>query len=278
MPYTTNEGAQIYWEEQGTGEPLLLIMGLGYSLDMWHRTRDVLAQHYRALLFDNRGVGRSDVPPPPYSIPQMASDALAVMNAAGVARAHVFGVSMGGLIAQEFTLQNPGCVQSLILGCTFCGGPHGVPADQAVLAQLMKIPQMSVDEGFAAMVPFIYHPSTPRERIAEALELRRQHFPRPQGFMGQVMAIGGYESYSRLARITAPTLVIHGDADILVPPANGRLLAENIPGATLEMIPAASHIFLADQPELSHAAILTFLGRNGPADAHPLPADTKIEA
>jgi len=267
VPYTINEGTRIYWEEQGAGEPVLLIMGLGYSLEMWHRTRDVVAERHRAILFDNRGVGRSDVPPAPYSIPKMAADAAAVMEAAGVSRGHVFGVSMGGLIAQAFALQYPERVQSLILGCTFPGGPKGVPAEPDVLATLMKLPKMSVDEGFQAMIPILYHPATPPDRIAEALELRRRHFPSPQGFMAQVMAIGAYESFSRLPQIAAPTLVIHGDSDRLVPPANGRLLAEHIPGAELVMLSAANHIFLADQPEQSYAAILSFLGRHATGTA-----------
>src|SRR5271157_4544854 len=107
MPFVENQGAKIYWDEQGQGAPVLLIMGLGYTSVMWYRTRPVLARRYRTLALDNRGVGRSDVPPGPYSIATMASDAAAVLDAAGIARAHVFGVSMGGMIAQEFALQYP---------------------------------------------------------------------------------------------------------------------------------------------------------------------------
>ena len=105
MPYVESSGARIYWEERGSGEPLLMIMGLGYTLEMWGRVVPQLAEHYRVIVFDNRGVGRSDVPAGPYSIAGMAADAEAVMRAAGVERAHVLGVSMGGMIAQEFTLQ-----------------------------------------------------------------------------------------------------------------------------------------------------------------------------
>jgi 3-oxoadipate enol-lactonase len=262
MPYTSNQQTSIYWEEQGAGEPLLLIMGLSYTLEMWGPARAVLAERYRTVLFDNRGVGRSAVPPPPYSIPQMAADAAAVLDAAGVRRAHVFGVSMGGFIAQAFALQFPERVQSLILGCTFPGGPRGEVAAPDVLATLMRIPNMTLQDGFEAMVPILYHPSTPRERIDEAFQLRRRHTLDPKGFMGQVMAIQSYQTYSRLSEITAPTLVIHGDSDILVPPSNGRLLAQNIPGAELVMLSNAGHIFLGDQPEASFAAILPFLARH----------------
>ena len=105
MPYAESDGVKIYWEEHGSGPPLLLIMGLGYTLDMWNRALPALAERYRTIVFDNRGVGRSDVPPGPYSIQTMAADARAVMDAAGIDKAHVFGVSMGGMIAQEFALQ-----------------------------------------------------------------------------------------------------------------------------------------------------------------------------
>src|SRR5260370_11954819 len=107
MPFITNQGAKIYWDEQGKGEPVLLIMGLGYPSDMWHRTRPVLAAKYRTIALDNRGVGRSEMPHGPYPIDLMASDAVAVLDPAGADSAHVFGVSMGGMIAPGLPLRNP---------------------------------------------------------------------------------------------------------------------------------------------------------------------------
>ncbi len=107
MASTENKGAKIYWDGQGRGEPVLLIMGLGWVSDMWYRTRPLLSARYRTIAFDNRGVGRSDVPAGPYPISLMASDAAAVLDAAGIESAHLFGVSMGGMIAQEFALQRP---------------------------------------------------------------------------------------------------------------------------------------------------------------------------
>ena len=129
MPFVENQGAKIYWDEEGEGAPLLMIMGLGAASALWWRTRPVLASRYRTLAFDNRGVGRSDVPPGPYSMVVMASDAAAVLDAADIERAHIFGLSMGGMIAQEFALQYPGRVLSLILGCTAPGGPNAVRAN-----------------------------------------------------------------------------------------------------------------------------------------------------
>src|SRR5277367_669339 len=113
MPFTENQAAKIYWDEQGSGEPLLLIMGLSYPSYMWHRTRPLLAKSYCTIAFDNRGIGQSDVPAGVYPITMMASDAAAVLDAADVERAHVFGTSMGGMIAQEFALQYPERARSL---------------------------------------------------------------------------------------------------------------------------------------------------------------------
>jgi pimeloyl-ACP methyl ester carboxylesterase len=264
MPYVESNGARIYWEERGSGEPLLMIMGLGYSLEMWGRVVPALAEHYRVIVFDNRGVGRSDVPPGPYTIAGMAADAEAVMRAAGLERAHVLGVSMGGMIAQEFTLQYPERVHSLVLGCTAFGGPHAVPARPLVIAILFARATMGAEQAVRAMVPYIYDAGTPRERIEEDLALRRQTLPTAEGYMAQVMAVMSWSSYDRLPAVSAPTLVIHGATDELVPPGNGKLIAERIAGAELVILPSASHIYFTDQPEASMNATLAFLRR------HPL--------
>src|SRR5450755_188991 len=138
MPFAQSDATRIYWEESGRGEPLLLIMGLGYAHQMWFRTRPVLDAEYRTVVFDNRGVGKSDVPAGAYSIAQMAADAASVLDAAHIERARVFGISMGGMIAQEFALSHPERVERLILGCTNCGGPHVIPAAAEVL-QILKL-------------------------------------------------------------------------------------------------------------------------------------------
>lgn len=262
MPYADNDGTKIYWEERGTGEPLLLIMGLGYTLEMWHRAMPALAEHYRVIAFDNRGVGHSDVPPGPYSISMMASDAAAVMDAARVDAAHVFGISMGGMIAQEFALQYPARVTSLVLGCTTCGGPNAAAAEPEVITALMARATMSVEEAIHAMAHFVYDAATPQERLEEDFAIRRRTYPTSEGYLAQLQGVLGWDSSGRLSEIAAPTLVIHGESDRLVPPANGRLIAESIPGAKLVMLPAASHIFLTDQPETSNRAVLSFLALN----------------
>ena len=269
MSFAENKGARIYWDEQGSGEPLLLIMGLSYPSYMWHRSRPVFAKSYRTIALDNRGVGQSDVPPGAYSIALMASDAAAVLDAAGIESAHVFGASMGGMIAQEFALQYPHRVRSLILGSTAAGGPHAVQAQPEALEALLRR-DVTPAQAKEAIIPFIYDPGTPRERIAEDMVIRMKWYPTPQGYMGQLQGIFGWEASSRLAQITAPTLVIHGESDRLVPPANARLIAERIPGAKLVLIPHASHIFETDQPAAAHHAILEFLAARQPRAQTPI--------
>jgi pimeloyl-ACP methyl ester carboxylesterase len=189
----------------------------------------------------------------------MASDAAAVLDAAGIESAHVFGVSMGGMIAQEFALQHPKRVLSLILGCTAAGGPTAVRAEPEAIQMLMNREKMSPEQAAEASVPFVYDPKTPRERIDEDIAVRRPWFPSAAGYEAQLQGILGWESHSRINQIVAPTLVIHGESDRLIPPGNANLIAERIPGAKLVMIPRASHLFLTDQTEVSHHAILQFL-------------------
>lgn len=266
MPFAENQHARIYWDEQGKGAPVLLLMGLGYPSAMWYRTRPALAARYRTLAPDNRGTGRSDMPPGPYPIALMAADAAAVLDAAGVESAHVYGISMGGMIAQEFALQYPRRVRSLILGCTSAGGPEAERAEPAARDLLMMRTSLNAEEAAQAAIPFIYDPATPRERIEEDLEVRRPWFPRREAYAAQLQGIVAWEAYSRLPGIKAPTLVIHGEHDRLVPPRNGALIAGRIPGAMLTILQNASHIFSTDQPEATQRALLDFLAeqeRNG---------------
>ena len=259
MPFIENQGAKIYWDERSVGEPVLLIMGLGYPSDMWWRTRPVLDSRYRTIVLDNRGSGRSDAPPGPYPIPLMAADALAVLDAAGVESAHIFGISMGGMIAQELALQHPQRVRSLILGCTAAGGATAVRAEPEVTQMLMNRGSMTPDQAALAAIPYIYDPGTSRDRIDEDLAIRRPWLPQPDAYNAQLQGILAWESYSRLPQLKMATLVIHGETDRLVPLGNGQLIAARIPGAKLVTLPHASHIFPTDQTAASRHAILEFL-------------------
>jgi 3-oxoadipate enol-lactonase len=262
MPYVMSTGVKVYWEEEGAGDPLLLIMGLGATLEWWQRLVPVLSARYRTIVYDNRGVGRSDVPPGPYSIPGMAADAVAVLDAAGIGAAHVFGASMGGMIAQELALNHPSRVRSLILGCTACGGRQSVPASKEVAAALGARSTMTREEAMWVMAPYIFDAGTPRERVAEDIAVRLEAKVTNDGYFAQLKGIRAWSgTFDRLGGLTMPTLVVHGETDQLVPAENGRIIAKAIPGSRLVMLPRASHIFFTDQFEASSGAILSFLDK-----------------
>ena len=268
MAFTTSsDGTRIHYEVHGSGEPVLLIMGLGSNAYGWWRTIPWLAERYEVIAFDNRGTGRSDVPEGTYEIGQMAADAAAVLDAAGHATAHVVGASLGGMIAQRFALAYPARVRALVLVCTTPGGPRSVPAGREVMAGL------TAGGGDPSTVYrrnawFLYGEDTRKnhpERIEEDLEYRGKIPTEPRGYLGQLQAAMAHDTFDALPSIGTPTLVVHGDADVLIPTANARLLAERIPGAALALIPGAGHMLQADAGEMVREAVVRFLATVVPA-------------
>lgn len=260
MPILDRGDAQIWWEAEGEGEPLLLIQGLGYPSDMWYRLLPELTPRFRTIRFDNRGVGRTGVPPGPYPIEVMADDALAVLTAAGEETAHVFGASMGGFIAQEVALRAPERLRSLILGCTGTGGEEMVPAEPAAMEMVMARATMTPEDAAEVAIPFVYAASTPRSVIDEDFAVRLARPTSPEGYTNQVLGVSTWTGgAARLAAVTAPTLVLQGVEDRLVNPANAEVLGRAIPGAKVVLLDGASHVFFSDQPAASAKAILEFL-------------------
>jgi len=259
MPYAVNNGVKLYWRETGSGPALLLIMGLGYSSDMWHHIEAGLAAHFRLVVFDNRGIGRSSPAAGPHLISTMAEDAAAVLDAVGIEQAFVLGMSMGGYIAQELVLSHPKRVKALVLACTACGGAHAVRPKQEVLDAAIARARMPAAEGVRAMIPYVYDPSTPQERIEADMVIRLAQYPDPDTYLGQIEGIRMWQSCDRLATLRVPTLILHGEHDELIPPANGQLLADHIRGSELHIIPHASHILPTDQPALIISLVTEFL-------------------
>lgn len=254
-------GVRLWWDATGDGAPpLLLIQGLGYTSDMWWRMLPLLAEHRHVVRFDNRGVGRSDVPELPWTIEEMADDAVAVLDAAGIRRAHVFGVSMGGVVAQEVALRHPSRVVSLVLGCTHPNGRDAARMDPEAATMLMDRTPKSPREAVEASLPFIYAESTPRDMVAEDVEVRLRWPLRGKAYWGQLDAMRAHGgTLSRLGTIAVPTLVLHGTADRLVQPANAEIVAKAVPGARLVWIDGASHVFWTDQLERAASLVNGFL-------------------
>jgi 3-oxoadipate enol-lactonase len=261
VPVTINDDVTIWWDAQGEGAPpLLLIQGLGYTADLWFRVLPGLSEPRRTIRLDNRGVGRSSVPPTPWTIEEMAADARDVLDAADVERAHIFGVSMGGLIAQELALHYPDRVASLVLGCTHPGGRDALRMDPAAATMLMDRTPKSAREAVEASVPFLYGETTSRDEIDGDLAARLRYALRATSYWGQLDAMRYHRgTLSRLVEITAPTLVIHGTADKLVQPGNAELIAAAIPGARLVWMDGAGHLFWTGQTQRSVEIVNNFL-------------------
>jgi pimeloyl-ACP methyl ester carboxylesterase len=257
----TQGEVRLWWDQSGEGEPpLLLIQGLAYSADMWWQVLPGLAEHRRVVRFDNRGIGRSDLPDPPWTLEDFADDVVAVLDAAGAIDAHVFGVSMGGLIAQLVALRHPSRVRSLVLGATHPGGREAVRMAPAAAAMLLDRTPRSPREAVEASVPFIYAEGTSRDAIDADLDTRIRWLVRAKAYWSQLDAMRQHDGLlPRLGEIRVPTLVLHGTVDGLVQPGNAKLLADAIPGARLEWIDGASHIFWTDQPERTLELVNGFL-------------------
>jgi 3-oxoadipate enol-lactonase len=264
MPQTTGNGINLYYEVHGEGEPLLLIMGLSLNSKSWFRTLPALSEHFKVIIFDNRGTGHSDKPNSPYSIEQMAEDAKCVLDAAGVESAHVYGISMGGMIAQRLALLYPSRVRSLILGCTTSGGAsHVQPSAEVSMLMLSRGSSVATPEEMAwATAPILYSQSfieNQRELVAEDIQRRIEIPVLPYAYILQLQACLAHDTYNDIDQIKVPTLVIHGDEDKLVPYQNGVTLAEKIPNAEFLTIQGAGHIYVTEANDLVNERVIDFL-------------------
>ena len=258
--------AQLHFDSTGDGPAVLLVMGLGLPGDAWWRTVPVLARALRVVSFDNRGSGRSRTPRGSFSVADMAADAVAVLDAAGIARAHVYGMSMGGMIAQELALRHPDRVGALVLGATSPGGTVATPPDAELLSFLARRAALPPEEGRWASVPYVYSVRTrgaAGQRIGEDFARRRSYAFDPNGYRAQLAAALGHDAGARLGQITAPTLVVHGAEDRMVPAENGRTIAAAVPGAEFLLLDDAAHLYTTDEPGADES-VLEFLL------AHPL--------
>ena len=274
MSMANVDSIQLYYEEHGSGDPLLLIMGLAADSTAWLFQVPDFAGHYRTIAFDNRGVGRSAKPPGPYTIHGMADDAAGLLDVLRIERAHVVGVSMGGMIAQELALRHPDRVRGLVLGCTFPEPDADAERQrQFSVAQFgghvtatgeTEIDVTAVDPlaFFQHLLPRVFNQSFIDRELPKLLNVfagALQYGFSMEAILGQVEAVMGHKATDRLHRIAAPTLVITGDADLLVSPANSDILARNIPGAKLVKVPGGSHGFNFETPELFNREVLDFL-------------------
>jgi pimeloyl-ACP methyl ester carboxylesterase len=256
----------LYYEVHGEGQPLLLIMGYGSNSGHWFVILPHLASRFNVIIFDNRGTGRSDKPDIPYTAEMMTGDIIGLLDAIGIGAANVFGVSMGGMIAQELALRYPGRVKKLVLGCTSCGGPHTVKSSPEATAFLFdpERARLSDEERAYSTVPWLWnedfidkHPEAVKRYVKTTTQ-----YPTPtHGYICQGNFILSHDTYDRLPQIKAPALVMCGARDRLIPPENSKILASRIPGAELVIFEKAGHGFISDTADESSDKIIRFLKR-----------------
>ncbi len=252
MPTAEVAGTELHYERAGAGEPLLLIQGMGGTHRSWGDLfLGALRESFDCVSFDNRGIGLSAAVADPFSTAEMAADALALLDLLEIERAHVLGISMGGMIAQELTLASPERVRSLTLGCTYCGGPGSAlmdPADFGPLAAAMA--SANRDAVFRASYEINLSPAfrADESRYAAFAEMAAAAPAARQVIELQMQAIFGHDTQERLPGLEPPTLVVHGTVDRVLPVANGRLIASLVPGARLEILEDVGHMFWWEQP------------------------------
>ena len=256
MPNIDIAGNDLYYERRGAGEPLLLIQGLGgNSLHWGEGFLGGLEDSFELILFDNRGAGRSGpLGEGEHTIADLASDALGLLDALEIESAHVVGISMGGMVAQEVVLAAPQRVKTLTLGCTFPGGPEAKMTDMEVVGLLAEAVLSGDDErtlrvGYEVMIAAEYGAQEGAYELYS--ELAGQYRAPIPVLMAQLAAIMGHDTSERLGDVAVPTLVIHGTEDRLMAVCNGELIARLIPGAQLELLDGSGHMFFWEQPERS---------------------------
>ena len=268
MPTVRANGINIYYEEHGSGEPLLLIMGWGGNAATWMPQIPGLAQHYRVIAFDNRGAGRTEAPEGPYSIRQMAADTAALLDALAIERTHVFGISMGGMIAQELALAHPERIDALVLGCTSAGGGDAAGAAQ-LHSEISDFRERVGDDGpdLAWFSDFLRRLWTDEALAKSDPHLQDFVFsiirfpPRPNGLRSQAAAIAAHNAYDQLSTIRQPTLVTTGSDDTLIDPENSHLMVQRLPVAELRVFDGLRHAFHLERPDLVNATIIEFIER-----------------
>lgn len=269
MPKIESNGIELYYEVHGSGQPLLLITGLGYGSWYWHKLTAVLKDHFQVILFDNRGSGLSSKPEGPYTVPMMAADTAGLLEGMGLEEVAVMGHSLGGFIAQELVISRPHLVSKLILASTNHGGMKVIPISMEAMEVLTNRegdPLELVKRG----IEIACAPGFMDKNLDVVRELIDYRFTKPvpaAQYQAQVLAGAGTAAFTddqvieRMASIEVPTLILFGEYDRVVPPGNAELLAAKIAQSQIVVIPDTGHMFPIEDPPATANAIKTFLNQ-----------------
>jgi pimeloyl-ACP methyl ester carboxylesterase len=261
MPTIQTPRIKLYYEIHGEGEPLLLIRGLGSTCDGFKAQVDGLSPHFGVISFDNRCVGRTDQPQEPFTIADMADDTAALLDALDVGNADVFGVSLGGMIAQELALRHPQRVRKLVLACTHAGPRTATRTPEWAINIFNESVNKPRPEALRNSVPILFAKKTVNEHpelVEETLAVMANNNQPKSSYLLQLGAVMKHDTINRLNRITHPTLVMTGAEDTLVDPGNSRIIAERIPGAKLIEFPETGHVFFTEKADEVNRALIEF--------------------
>ncbi len=268
MPYTHVHGVNLHYDIHGRGEPLLFINGLGQPSIAWEpELIDAMSRTHQVITFDNRGTGLSDKPDEAYTMAMFASDAIALLDNLNLPRVHAFGVSMGGMIAQELGAHYQDRFASLTLGCTTPGGKNAVAAPPESMKILAGRAGMTPEEAGRAAWQLSFSEEyvyTHRNQLEADLQRTLQHVTPRFAYERHIQATMTLRVFKHLQDITVPTLVVTGRDDVLIPSINSEIIAREIPGAELKIFENAGHGFFISVREPLVATMQEFLAK------HPL--------
>ncbi len=242
------DGTRLAYQWHGTGRALVLLAGQANNHTWWDPVREDFHATHSTLTMDHRGTGDSDKPDLPYSTAGFADDVITILDELGIAEADVYGTSMGGRVAQWVAARHPGRVRRLVLGCTSPGGSHGFERTNEVR---LKLAQRSGSASTHALMDLMYTPGWRAENPGPYTTLGDPRMP-PHAVRGHLVASNTHDAWDVLPEIAMPTLILHGDDDELVPPANAPLLASRIPRSRVHLFPGARHAYFEEcRPEAS---------------------------
>ena len=258
MPTAELDGLELHYEERGSGRPMLLVAGIPAVAGDWAPLAERLSEFRRVIAFDNRGSGRSTVTPGPYTTASLAADAIALLDHLRIERADVFGMSLGGMIAQEIALGWPERVDRLVLGCTHCGVDHAAPMPRET-GRAFAMETGDWAERMRALAPFAFSSDADPALVERFVEKKARDVQDPEGYRAQIAAALSHATWDRLPRIDHRTVILSGDDDRVIPAAASDVLHERIRDSILYVVADAGHLFFLEQPEESLRALETFV-------------------
>jgi pimeloyl-ACP methyl ester carboxylesterase len=253
----------IYYEIHGNGFPLVMIVGLGANKDWWEpKQLEEVSRKYKAIIFDNRGTGRTESPAKDFTFKMMADDTVGLMDALKIKKAHVLGVSLGGNVAQEIVLDYPERVVKLVLCSTHCGFGHA-KMNPEVIKGLQSAGQQTPAEFVNGAIPLLYPEDFQKANPKYIEESRRRMLIAPTKtdmYMRQLKAGLAFDTFAKLPTIKAPTLCMHGKKDVLIPWENSKIIADRIPGAKLFYLEKSGHALFSVETDKAQKCLFDFLG------------------